>query len=215
MIRAALAAALVLTVGVGSVAAHECYVVNRSAQGNAGASHSQRWFTLTLEQLFSETEDSGSRPVRGPGRLGGRHSQGAGHPVVVHHPDRQDHRRRHTRLRAARPQQRREGHRPLHRQLRKCPDRYRLRGARALNRALLNRGATEVDPSSRRTIAPPHARCGRIGRRRRHDSCGTRDGHHHRRGRRRADRGHGRHGRIAHSGLERGGSRRRATRPKA
>ncbi len=59
VIRAALAAVLVLTVGVGSVAAHECYVVNRSAQGNAGASHSQRWFTLTLEQLFSETEEFG------------------------------------------------------------------------------------------------------------------------------------------------------------
>ncbi len=59
VIRAALAAVLAVTVGVGSVAAHECYVVNRSAQGNAGASHSQRWFTLTLEQLFSETEGFG------------------------------------------------------------------------------------------------------------------------------------------------------------
>jgi hypothetical protein len=59
VIRAALAVMLVLTVGVGTVAAHECYVVNRSAQGNAGASHSQRWFTLTLEQLFAETENFG------------------------------------------------------------------------------------------------------------------------------------------------------------
>ena len=59
VVRAALAVILVLTIGVGTVAAHECYVVSRSAQGNAGATNSQRWFTLTLEQIFSETENFG------------------------------------------------------------------------------------------------------------------------------------------------------------
>lgn len=28
--------------------AHECYIANRSAQGNAGATHSSRWVTVTV-----------------------------------------------------------------------------------------------------------------------------------------------------------------------
>ena len=54
--------ALALALGaipLASVAAHECIVVNRSDTGNEHASGSARWFTLTLEQLFSETEDFG------------------------------------------------------------------------------------------------------------------------------------------------------------
>ena len=39
-------------VGAGAASAHECYVANRSAQGNAGASNSANWYTLQLEELF-------------------------------------------------------------------------------------------------------------------------------------------------------------------
>jgi hypothetical protein len=51
------AATLALTVGLvgigaGAASAHECYVANRSAQGDAGASHSENWYTLQLEELF-------------------------------------------------------------------------------------------------------------------------------------------------------------------
>ena len=52
-------ALVVLAIMASTVSAHECFVVNRSAQGNAGASHSGEWFTLTLDQLFSETENFG------------------------------------------------------------------------------------------------------------------------------------------------------------
>jgi hypothetical protein len=51
------AATLALTVGLvgvgaGAASAHECYIANRSEQGNAGASHSANWYTLQLEELF-------------------------------------------------------------------------------------------------------------------------------------------------------------------
>lgn len=48
----ALAAALVVS-GAGAASAHECYVANRSAQGNAGASHSANWYTLQVAELYS------------------------------------------------------------------------------------------------------------------------------------------------------------------
>ena len=48
----ALAAALVLA-GAGSASAHECFVAKRSAQGNAGASHSANWYTLEVTELFA------------------------------------------------------------------------------------------------------------------------------------------------------------------
>ena len=47
----ALTTALV-TVGAGAASAHECFITNRSAQGNAGASHSANWYTLQLEELY-------------------------------------------------------------------------------------------------------------------------------------------------------------------
>ncbi len=37
----------------GVASAHECFIANRSAQGNAGAAHSSNWSTLTLADLFS------------------------------------------------------------------------------------------------------------------------------------------------------------------
>ena len=43
-----------LATGVGAASAHECYIANRSAQGNAGASHSANWYTLQMSDLFAE-----------------------------------------------------------------------------------------------------------------------------------------------------------------
>jgi len=43
-----------LATGVGAASAHECFIANRSAQGNAGASHSANWYTLQMSDLFSE-----------------------------------------------------------------------------------------------------------------------------------------------------------------
>jgi hypothetical protein len=59
LIRSLALAIALAAIPLASVAAHECIVVNRSATGNEHASGSGRWFTLTLEQLFSETEDFG------------------------------------------------------------------------------------------------------------------------------------------------------------
>ena len=38
------------------MAAHECVVVNRSATGNEHATGSGRWMTITLTDLYEETE---------------------------------------------------------------------------------------------------------------------------------------------------------------
>ena len=43
-----------LASGVASASAHECFIANRSAQGNAGASHSANWYTLQMSDLFAE-----------------------------------------------------------------------------------------------------------------------------------------------------------------
>jgi hypothetical protein len=54
--------ALALAIGVvplASVAAHECIVVNRSATGNQHASGSGQWITVTLTQIYEETENFG------------------------------------------------------------------------------------------------------------------------------------------------------------
>jgi hypothetical protein len=40
--------------GAGAASAHECYVVNRSAQGTAAAAHSGNWYVLTVADLLAE-----------------------------------------------------------------------------------------------------------------------------------------------------------------
>ncbi|HEX5012902.1 MAG TPA: hypothetical protein VFV72_01995 [Candidatus Limnocylindrales bacterium] len=50
---------LALAIGLvplASAAAHECYVVHRSANGNEGASGSGQWVTITLTDIYEETE---------------------------------------------------------------------------------------------------------------------------------------------------------------
>lgn len=59
LVRSLALAMALAAIPLASVAAHECIVVNRSDTGNEHASGSGRWFTLTLNQLFSETEDFG------------------------------------------------------------------------------------------------------------------------------------------------------------
>ncbi|MDT0165211.1 hypothetical protein Q9R32_06565 [Actinotalea sp. AC32] len=48
----ALTGALMAT-GVGAASAHECFIANRSDQGDAGASHSKNWYTLEVAELYS------------------------------------------------------------------------------------------------------------------------------------------------------------------
>jgi hypothetical protein len=53
------AIALALAIGaipLASAAAHECVVVNRSATGNEHATESGRWVTITLTDVYEETE---------------------------------------------------------------------------------------------------------------------------------------------------------------
>ena len=50
---------LALAIGVvplRAVSAHECVVVHRSAAGNEHVTASARWITVSLEQLYGETE---------------------------------------------------------------------------------------------------------------------------------------------------------------
>jgi hypothetical protein len=57
--RSLVLALAVTAVPLASVAAHECIVVNRSDTGNQHASGSGRWVTVTLPQIFEETEQFG------------------------------------------------------------------------------------------------------------------------------------------------------------
>ena len=59
MTRSVLFALLLLSLTATSAFAFECVVVNRSATGNEHATTSGRWITVTLEQLYSETENFG------------------------------------------------------------------------------------------------------------------------------------------------------------
>ena len=58
---ASLLSLLVLAVGASSAFAHECFNASRSAQGNTGAQHSDNWFNLTTELVFTAIlpEESG------------------------------------------------------------------------------------------------------------------------------------------------------------
>ena len=38
----------------GAASAHECFIANRSAQGDAAATHSANWSTLALADLYSQ-----------------------------------------------------------------------------------------------------------------------------------------------------------------
>jgi hypothetical protein len=59
LIRSVALAVALAAIPLGSVAAHECIVVNRSDTGDDHATRSGRWITVTLEDIFSETENFG------------------------------------------------------------------------------------------------------------------------------------------------------------
>ena len=53
-----------LAAGPGAALAHECFVANRSAQGNAAVSaNSAAWFTITPEILFGEIFQLSGAPL--------------------------------------------------------------------------------------------------------------------------------------------------------
>ena len=56
LVGAAGAAALFVSTA-GSAWAHECYNASRSEQGNAGASHSQVWFTFSVVDFANSGEE--------------------------------------------------------------------------------------------------------------------------------------------------------------
>ena len=59
LVRSLVVALVIGLVPVATAAAHECIVVNRSDTGNQHATESGRWITVTLQQLYEETEHFG------------------------------------------------------------------------------------------------------------------------------------------------------------
>ena len=59
LIRSLVVALVIGLVPMATVAAHECIVVNRSDTGNERATQSARWITVTLRQIYEETEHFG------------------------------------------------------------------------------------------------------------------------------------------------------------
>jgi hypothetical protein len=51
------------------VSAHECYVVNRSEQGNIGADHSGRWEVLPLAAIFGFIHEVVGGPALTPDQI--------------------------------------------------------------------------------------------------------------------------------------------------
>lgn len=59
LVRSLVVALAIGLVPVTTVAAHECIVANRSETGNEHATASGRWITVTLRQIYEETEHFG------------------------------------------------------------------------------------------------------------------------------------------------------------
>lgn len=58
-----------LAVAVPTVAAHECFVVNRSEQGTIGADHSGRWDKLPLAAIFGFIHEVVGGPALTPAQI--------------------------------------------------------------------------------------------------------------------------------------------------
>ncbi|UWF78216.1 MULTISPECIES: hypothetical protein [Microbacterium] len=65
---AGLTAVLVLA-GTGVASAHECYIPDRSAQGNTNATHSGNWETLELAGLFATAHEFLGGPALTPAQV--------------------------------------------------------------------------------------------------------------------------------------------------
>ena len=59
LVRSLVLALALAAIPLASVAAHECIVANRSDTGDEHATNSSRWIKVTLEDLFSESEEHG------------------------------------------------------------------------------------------------------------------------------------------------------------
>ena len=59
----------ILAVAVPTVAAHECYIVNRSQQGTVGADHSANWGKLTLADVFGFIHEVVGGPALSPAQI--------------------------------------------------------------------------------------------------------------------------------------------------
>ena len=64
-----LLSAALLTIAAPVVAAHECIISNRSAQGEAGADHSARWDRLTLADIFGFIHFEVGGPALSPAQI--------------------------------------------------------------------------------------------------------------------------------------------------
>lgn len=64
----ALAGAL-LTVAAPTALGHECYIVNRSAAGNAGALNSSQWMRITLADIFGFINQFVGGPALSPSQV--------------------------------------------------------------------------------------------------------------------------------------------------
>jgi hypothetical protein len=64
----ALAGAL-LTVAAPAALGHECFIVSRSAAGDAGALHSGRWVQLTLADIFGFIHEFAGGPPLSPAQV--------------------------------------------------------------------------------------------------------------------------------------------------
>lgn len=62
-------AGTMLGIGAPVVLGHECYIANRSAQGDAGALNSSRWARLSLEDIFSFVNQFVGGPALTPGQI--------------------------------------------------------------------------------------------------------------------------------------------------
>ncbi len=71
LLGASLLSAVLAVASVGAVAAHECVISSRSAQGDAGATHSSRWMVLTLADIlgFINQEIDPSLPALTPDQI--------------------------------------------------------------------------------------------------------------------------------------------------
>jgi hypothetical protein len=56
LVKLAAVTATVVLGTTGTAYAHECFIANRSAQGNIGATHSDRWVTVTVEGFVNSPD---------------------------------------------------------------------------------------------------------------------------------------------------------------
>ena len=159
-LRASLLSLLLLVVAASSAFAHECYNASRSAQGNTGAQHSDNWFNLTVEFVFTAIlpEEYRHRAHARSAGLGPRPGRRGRHPsgLVI----RSTRRIGFTGKWQARPglreaRRRRPGHRPRRRGVWRPALRDLLRGvAAALTRRSSQIFDAPAEPPGRRLLRP-------------------------------------------------------------